>query len=52
MTGAAAALKEQRILVRTCESFGLPDSFLRLAVRTEEENERLINALEEMLYAR
>lgn len=52
MTEPVAALKTRRILVRNCGSFGLPDSFLRLAVRTEAENGRLINALEEILHAR
>ena len=52
MIGAAEMLKAQGILVRTCASFGLGNRFLRLAVRTEKENERLINALEEILYAR
>ena len=42
----------QGILVRTCASFGLGNSFLRLAVRTETENGRLINALEGWLDAR
>lgn len=52
MAGAAAALKEQKIMVRTCTSFGLPGNRLRLAVRTEAENNRLINTLEGILYAR
>ena len=42
-------LKERRILVRTCASFGLPDSWLRLAVRTEDENRRLIEELKQCL---
>ena len=42
-------LKERRILVRTCASFGLPDSWLRLAVRTEDENRRLIGELKQCL---
>lgn len=45
MTRAAERLRAQGILVRTCESFGLPGHFLRLAVRTEEENARLVEAL-------
>lgn len=45
MTAAAEALRRRRILVRTCASFGLPPSVLRLAVRTDEENERLMEAL-------
>ena len=52
MTGPAEELKSRGILVRTCGSFGLGDSFLRLAVRTEMENERLITALEGILHAR
>ncbi len=49
MTAAVAALRAQGILVRTCASFGLPASMLRLAVRTEEENARLIGALRRAL---
>jgi len=52
MTEAAARLKEKHILVRTCASFGLPPCVWRLAVKTEEENARLIACLEEELYAR
>ena len=52
MTEAAARLKEKQILVRTCASFGLPPCVWRLAVKTEEENARLIEYLEEELYAR
>ncbi len=52
MAETAEALKARRILVRTCGSFGLENSFLRLAVRTEAENEKLITALEEILHAR
>lgn len=52
MTDAAAHLKEKHILVRTCASFGLPPSIWRLAVKTEEENARLIAWLKEELYAR
>lgn len=47
MTPAAEWLKTQGILVRTCASFGLPPSFLRLAVKTESENTVLFNALRE-----
>ena len=50
MTAAAEKLKEKKILVRTCGSFGLPGSFWRLAVKTEEENTRLIAGLEEILH--
>ena len=52
MTDIAAALKARGILVRTCGSFGLPESILRLAVKTEEQNDRLIHELEELLHAR
>jgi len=47
MTRVAEWLKTQGILVRTCASFGLPPPFLRLAVRTENENALLIHALRE-----
>jgi histidinol-phosphate/aromatic aminotransferase/cobyric acid decarboxylase-like protein len=46
---AVKALKRQGILVRECASFGLPSNFLRLAVRTEAENARLVAALREAL---
>lgn len=52
MTSVVQQLKERGILVRTCASFGMPENFLRLAVKTEAENERLIHELEENLYAR
>nr|MBR4279642.1 histidinol-phosphate aminotransferase family protein [Clostridia bacterium] len=52
MTDIAAALKTSGILVRTCTSFGLPGNVLRLAVKTEEENNRLIHELGELLHAR
>ena len=52
MPAAAEQLRSRGILVRTCSSFGLPDSFWRLAVRTEAENIRLINELEEILHVR
>ena len=42
-------LKECHILVRACASFGLSDRWLRLAVRTEEENQRLIEELKRCL---
>ncbi len=45
MTRAAERLRKRHILVRTCASFGLPDTVLRLAVKTDEENERLLEAL-------
>jgi len=49
MAEAAQALKREGILVRECASFGLPANFLRLAVRTEGENARLVAALERAL---
>lgn len=52
MTDAAAQLKTRGILVRTCASFGLGEEYLRLAVKTPEENDRLIGELEGMLHAR
>lgn len=42
-------LKDRHILVRVCASFGLPESWLRLAVRTEEQNLRLIEELKQCL---
>ena len=45
MTETVARLREKRILVRTCASFGLPPCYLRLAVKTIEENERFLTAL-------
>jgi histidinol-phosphate/aromatic aminotransferase/cobyric acid decarboxylase-like protein len=44
-------LQEHRILVRTCCSFATleSDRFLRVAVRTEEDNERLVTALDTIL---
>ena len=45
MTETVARLREKRILVRTCASFGLPPCYLRLAVKTIEENERFLAAL-------
>lgn len=52
MAEAADRLRARGILVRTCASFGLPGCFLRLAVRTESENDRLIRELEAILHAR
>lgn len=44
------SLKKKGILVRTCGDFeGLDESWIRIAVRTHEDNERLIHALEEVL---
>ena len=43
-------LKQHQILIRDCLSFPeLGDRYFRVAVRTQEENQRLINALAEIL---
>ena len=52
MIAASDLLRSRGILVRSCSSFGLPDSYWRLAVRTEADNTRLINELEEILHVR
>lgn len=45
-TEFAGKMLDQKILVRDCSSFKmLGDSYVRLAVRTHEENERLLKAL-------
>lgn len=49
MTEVAKRLRARRILVRTCESFGLPPAYLRLAVKTEAENVRFLEALRECI---
>ena len=49
MTAAVQALKDKGILVRTCASFGLSPAHIRLAVKTEEENQRLTGELERCL---
>ncbi len=49
MDAAAERLKAKGILVRTCASFGLGDSFLRVAVKTEAENARLVRVLSEAI---
>ena len=51
MSDAAAHLRSRGILVRTCDSFGLADNYLRLAVKTEAETRQLIRELEGILYA-
>ena len=43
-----AGLARHRIRVRDCASFGLPDA-VRIAVRTRDENRRLLEGLEECL---
>jgi histidinol-phosphate/aromatic aminotransferase/cobyric acid decarboxylase-like protein len=46
----AGLLREQGIVIRVCDDFeGLDRRFFRVAVRTAEENTRLIAALEEAL---
>ena len=40
------------ILVRHCGSFGLGERYIRVAVRTPEENARLLDALNEVLHSR
>jgi threonine-phosphate decarboxylase len=44
-------LAQQGILIRNCDSFaGLePGRFVRIAVRTQEDNERLVKALRQLL---
>ena len=49
MNYAAHCLRQKRISVRQCASFGLGSGFLRLAVRTEEENRLLIKELQTCL---
>lgn len=51
MTEAVSRLRARGILVRECLSFGLPGNYLRLAVKTEEENRRLIQELEGIFHA-
>ena len=49
-TKLVAALCERGILIRNCGGFsGLDESWYRAAVRTGEENDRLIAALGEIL---
>jgi len=43
---------QERVLVRDCQSFGLGKSYIRVAVRSRSENERLIAALERALLCR
>lgn len=46
-------LKREKILVRPCGMFpGLDDGYIRLCVRTEEENDRLVEALGGYIHAR
>lgn len=48
VTSLCGRLLEGGILVRDCHSFGLPDS-IRIAIRTRDENRRLIEVLERCL---
>ena len=49
-TPLAAAMGQRGILLRECGNYhGLDDSWYRTAVRTREENERLVQALREVL---
>ena len=47
----AAQLQERGILIRTCDDFtGLePGRFIRMSVRRDSENDRLLDSLEELL---
>ncbi len=49
MSDAVWYLKTRNILVRECASFGLGANYLRLAVRTEEENRLLTEELKKWL---
>jgi len=48
----AARLASQGVLVRDCQSFGLEKGYIRVAVRSREENQLLIEALERALLCR
>ena len=48
VAGLVAGLARHRIRVRDCASFGLPGA-VRVAVRTRDENRRLLEALERCL---
>ena len=48
-TGLAEALLARGILVRSCDNYrGLSDRWYRVAVRTPQENDRLMAALQEV----
>ena len=48
--GLRQALAERNIKVRDCRNFsGLDDSYMRLGIRTEEENKALLCALEDII---
>ncbi|EMK13798.1 MULTISPECIES: cobyric acid synthase [Leptospira] len=45
-------LQKYRIAVRDCGNFsGLSENFIRIAVRTPEENEKIINAFSDIFYS-
>ena len=45
------SLLQKQIQVRTCESFtGLDEHFIRIGIRTHEENFTLIHAIQEVLH--
>ncbi len=47
---AERLLKDHGIAIRVCDNFkGLDDHYFRVAVRTREENERLVDALQDCL---
>jgi threonine-phosphate decarboxylase len=49
--GLSKRLAERGVLVRGCEPFlGLGSGFIRVAVRRKEENERLVEALHDVLF--
>ena len=50
-TALASRLLKQRIAIRVCDNYiGLDESYIRLAVRTPEENRQLIDALKGVLF--
>ncbi len=48
----AGRMIAEGVLVRDCQSFGLGNSYIRVAVRNRNENEQLISALERVLRCR
>jgi threonine-phosphate decarboxylase len=49
----ARSLESSRVLIRRCDSFsGLGDSYIRLAVRSREDNSRLVSLIETWLMRR
>lgn len=49
LPGAVDRLRAQGIAVRPCRSFpGLDDRYIRVAIRTDAENDRLVRAVEEI----